>query len=692
MAVVQGGTFIDCMPKLQPSAKTSPTDPKPPKGPSPLTLCSSSPSSSASSSSGLKRKSEQQEPPAAPPIKARPVPPPLQPKDSQQKPAPKARPTTYLKLDVLEQNQAQVWVERVLQSAMMDNTDQGALLTRAHQLKPSVAVLHTTGMGVALNTSWLWAGLTPTQDKKRRELAVQWQATMRQEKQDHKGAGAKNWLDPSLKKSLLISQEFKVRLEEMQQWLLTLADDKALIPHTSRLAIKLLLQGFRSIDDLNGLMTEAVLKITDAPREQALLCKAIELVREVAQKKRSRQLRQELGLQDVGASGPRSAEHLAAGLTPEALGQLETSNQEMEKSLGISVGWERHDGCLVKGGPRQTTAQLAAAVKSGQGMMVTAFLGQRELELKMETQRRSLPQVASALRCWHRFAVDLLSYGEEATLPPDNAADVVQYLSIFSNPGTAGNYLSALRWSCRAFGKSLAWNSPEIGVTIKGLKKRDVRTRLAELPPKLRLDEDTVFRLIKLSSDLRDDWSALACWSYHFLLRVQSEGIGIEAGSPADAQSRLPEERHSAIWIENDRVHLRLRRRKHRPQGSLMVRQCECHNLPDSCFCPVHCISLRYMDSGQRVFPDMTARTAKRKLVKYLSLLEHPGAQTASLRCFRGSKATNLALSGRTLPQVLAAGEWKSQAVLAYADEQAFDAGTFLIRSIENSSSDEAES
>jgi hypothetical protein len=114
--------------------------------------------------------------------------------------------------------------------------------------------------------------------------------------------------------------------------------------------------------------------------------------------------------------------------------------------------------------------------------------------------------------------------------------------------------------------------------------------------------------------------------------------------------------------------------------------------LPDSCFCPVHCISLRYMDSGQRVFPDMTARAAKRKLVKYLSLLGHPGAQSASLRCFRGSKATNLALSGRTLPQVLAAGEWKSQAVLAYADEQAFDAGTFLIRSIENSSSDEAES
>jgi len=575
---------------------------------------------------------------------------------------------------------------------MMDNTNQASLLTRAHQLKPSMAILHTTGMGVALNSSWLWAGLTPTQDQKRRELATQWQATMRQEKQDHKDAGAKGWMDPSLKKSLLISQEFKVRLEEMQKWLFTLADDETLIPYTSRLAIKLLLRGFRSIDDLNGLMSEAVLKITDIPREQALLCKAIELVREVAQKKRSRQLNQELGLQDVEASGPRSAEHLAASLTPEALGQLEVSNQELEKSLNISVGWERQDGCLVKSGPRQTTAQLAAAVKSGQGMMVTAFLAQRELEVKMETQRRSLPQVASALRCWHRFAVDLLSYGEEATLPPGNEADVVQYLSIFSNPGTAGNYLSALRWSCRAFRKSLAWNGPEIGVTIKGLKKRDVRTRLAELPPKLRLNEDTVFKLIKLSSDLKDDWSALACWSYHFLLRVQSEGIGIEAGGPADAQSRLPEERHSAIWIENDRVYLRLRRRKHRPQGSLLDRQCECHILPDSCFCPVHCISLRYTDSGQRVFPDMTARAAKRKLVKYLSLLGHPGAQTASLRCFRGSKATNLALSGRTLPQVLAAGEWRSQAVLAYADEQAFDAGTFLIRSIENSSSDEAES
>ena len=207
---------------------------------------------------------------------------------------------------------------------------------------------------------------------------------------------------------------------------------------------------------------------------------------------------------------------------------LENSNQDLEDSLGIAVGWESHDECLVRSGPRQTTAQLAGARQ--------AFLEHKELESKLETQRRSLPQVASALRCWHRFAVDVLSYDESATLPPSCADDVVKYLQIFSIAGTASNYMVALRWSCKAFSKDMSWSTSELSLKVECLQKRDVRTRLAELPPKLRMAEDTIFKLVKLSADLKDsEWSAMACWSYRFLLRVQSEAVPLEAGSLADA-------------------------------------------------------------------------------------------------------------------------------------------------------------
>ena len=95
--------------------------------------------------------------------------------------------------------------------------------------------------------------------------------------------------------------------------------------------------------------------------------------------------RKELGLQDVSSKGPKSADHLAAGLTAENLQDLEQSNKEVEQILGLSVGWEQGDGVQMRAGPRDTTAKLASARQAGKGLEVTAFLEQRELELKIET-------------------------------------------------------------------------------------------------------------------------------------------------------------------------------------------------------------------------------------------------------------------------------------------------------------------
>jgi hypothetical protein len=275
--------------------------------------------------------------------------------------------------------------------------------------------------------------------------------------------------------------------------------------------------------------------------------------------------------------------------------------------------------------------------------------------------------------------VHVLDYDASATLPPGSAEDICKWLQIFNNAGTASNYLAHVRWACKAYNKGTDWSNSQVTMVLRGLRKMDLRTRLSQIPEKMRLEENDVLRLICLASNLGDnEFSVLACWSYHFLLRVQSEALGLEAGNPADAQTRLPSDRHSAVWVQDDQLFMKLRKRKHRPAGSLLIRSCTCGSGTESRTCPVHCLSLRYTDPGSQIFPGMTGTKARKKLTRYLTMMRVPSAQSTTLKVFRASRATNLALQGKPLAHILQAGEWKSAAVLAYASEEAFDRGAFL--------------
>ena len=143
---------------------------------------------------------------------------------------PKARSPSYLPVDQLEVNQAKNWTEKVLQAAMMDSSRQSSLLTAAHLLNPTLSAMHCSGCGVALNTSWLWAGLTAQQDQKRRALCTEWMNMIHQEKQKHKESKATRWLKPGLQKSLLMKEGWRAQLDEIRSWLDALADDQVLLP------------------------------------------------------------------------------------------------------------------------------------------------------------------------------------------------------------------------------------------------------------------------------------------------------------------------------------------------------------------------------------------------------------------------------------------------------------------------------
>ena len=117
--------------------------------------------------------------------------------------------------------------------------------------------------------------------------------------------------------------------------------------------------------------------------------------------------------------------------------------------------------------------------------------------------------------------------------------------------------------------------------------------------------------------------------------------------------------------LVDGRLHIRLRSRKNRSQGSIFAWECTCDAFQEPRLCPVHCFNWEEQQVGARLFT-LSAAAAKMRLRRYASLCGIPGAQSATLTAFRASRATTLALQGKPLHQVLEAGEWRSAAVLRY--------------------------
>ena len=130
---------------------------------------------------------------------------------------------------------------------------------------------------------------------------------------------------------------------------------------------------------------------------------------------------------------------------------------------------------------------------------------------------------------------------------------------------------------------------------------------------------------------------------------------------------------------------LRLLRRKHRPQGSLLKRRCTCEQV-GSQFCVVHrCLAaLRGRERGERIW-HFTSSSFLGATRRYLALLGVAEACTYTLKAYRAGKATAMAAAGATVGQILLAGEWRSQAFLRYVDTDAVDAAQVLSATVDNS-------
>jgi hypothetical protein len=145
---------------------------------------------------------------------------------------------------------------------------------------------------------------------------------------------------------------------------------------------------------------------------------------------------------------------------------------------------------------------------------------------------------------------------------------------------------------------------------------------------------------------LHDGLQEVALLAWVFLLRVQSEALPLEAGTAEEAKSAaLGNGRQSAVWVNllENTIHLRLARRKNRPNGSWLTRKCTCKE-SGLTLCCVHRMAtyLAGKPAGSRLFP-LTPPRFLATIQRMLELLEFRWAANLTLKGFRAGRATDMA-------------------------------------------------
>ena len=281
-----------------------------------------------------------------------------------------------------------------------------------------------------------------------------------------------------------------------------------------------------------------------------------------------------------------------------------------------------------------------------------------------------------------------MNYDPKRTLPPADPQHVEMFVSIFRNGATAQNYVGYIKWACVQQGLSSEWYTESVAMAIKGAKKATLRMRGGQVGARLLLTENLVTQIVRLSDVIGPrGFSEAVIVAWEFLLRVQSEAVCLQKGAPQDSDKLSPS-RHSGLWVDNSRgLCLRLQRRKHRPNGSFLVRGCSCREV-GSTRCPPHRIGpfLTGLEYGQRLW-QWSASEWRHLVRRALTQLFVNDAQSFTLKGFRAGKATELARKGLPLGEIMAAGEWKSGAGLRYIDTDAVDMACFT-RVLDTSDSD----
>ena len=258
--------------------------------------------------------------------------------------------------------------------------------------------------------------------------------------------------------------------------------------------------------------------------------------------------------------------------------------------------------------------------------------------------RTPLASVRSALKAWHLFAVLIHMFAATSTFPPIKGSDVVAFVSCFKSNDTPGHYVRALRWTAQLTGASLLWDTPGVQMAIKGARKRTSQMAHVALGNRSLLTTRLVWAVVSfLDATQSEHWlSPLLLLAWAILGRVQSEILPLLRGQEANAIG-LPENAHSAVWQDAQKtLWVRLRRRKHRPAGSLLSTPCECPRSPAHC---AACRVARYIEQqrirvGAPLWPGATPAISLAALQRVLTLLRVAAPTSYTWKAVRAGRAT----------------------------------------------------
>ena len=142
----------------------------------------------------------------------------------------------------------------------------------------------------------------------------------------------------------------------------------------------------------------------------------------------------------------------------------------------------------------------------------------------------------------------------------------------------------------------------------------------------------------------------------------------------------------SVVSLINDKLVLKLARRKNMQGGSVLTRSCWCASCKATC--PVHVLGKFLMEfcPGSAPFASISPGAALSFLRNLLEWLEVPSAGSHRTHDLRRGHAKDLQLSGASLAEILAAGQWRSPAFLQYLDVEQLEHDAVVAAHLDESS------
>ena len=343
-----------------------------------------------------------------------------------------------------------------------------------------------------------------------------------------------------------------------------------------------------------------------------------------------------------------------------------------------------HGSFVAPSGPRNSVNALCLTLHSQ--VAKDKWCAKARIDAIIGSCSRSLPSVKSGCRCYFAFAEKVLGKTQAQALPP-TLDELLAWSGTFRCAETFSNYLSYLKVGTLLVGGCVSvFENDALRRAKRSIKHRVGYKRRDRMF--IQLDTVRVIVVACSKQAVNEYWGMLYLLAYVFLLRLPSEALPVVRGRIGFANNQ---DYKSCIFMEEELLCLKLKRRKNKPGGSLLKRACWCKQSVATC--PVHVLwpFFSRLEVGQAAFPGVSAACALKQLRVLLEFLELENFCRYRCHDLRRGHAKDLQMNGANLQQILAAGEWKSPAFLQYLSLTDLELGAVIeAHQAESSSEDEA--